>query len=255
MRFTTEFVSQRSGLCWRLSDRWLYHRVCSQAQQLGSLPSESLTPQTATDSVALAGISKHGTTYVLISDLVAGQVVSNLACPLGANQIAVVRKAAGLSNVIYSRVTKGSAWSHHNTGTTIANQAAANEMLVASWKSTDILDGWLALIGIWDKELTQAGVEALDNNWATSDWQNHAEGQPVCLIQGNVPGSALVDLAGQATNRTHNGTTMDFEPVGTWVFDGTAYTPGAPMEFQEFRPDAPDLVTNWMDTRAALVES
>jgi hypothetical protein len=126
----------------------------------------------------------------------------------------------------------------------------SDELLLGSGQSFDILDGWMALFGVWDKMLTQAGVEALDNNWATSDWQNHAEGAPVCLIHCNVAGASLVDLAGQATNVTATGTVMDFEPIGTWVFDGTPYTPGGgpPIEYQNFRPSADLAAAGWTPT-------
>lgn len=122
----------------------------------------------------------------------------------------------------YTRSSTTWATPHTPATTDIESHVAATILEIAAWQGSDFFDGWIGLVGIWDGRMSDAQVTALDDNWATSDWYNHAFGTPEFLCEMNVAGTSLVDLAGNATDLAVTGTSLDTgETLDSWNFDGT----------------------------------
>lgn len=139
----------------------------------------------------------------------------------------VLSKASGtVAPRLGWKLGSGGAWTHENMDANIADQIAST-MLEIGGRLADVnlFDGWIGLVAFWEGAMSDATKEALDDHWRTSDWWGSAHGQPVFLVELNVAGASVMDLAGNASNLTATGTTLDAaETLNAWVFDGTGAT-------------------------------
>lgn len=150
---------------------------------------------------------------------------SAIAVQDGVSQMVVLRKpiAADL-DIIYSLYSfLVGTWAHSPTISGIGLADVAATMLeVGAWQGSDPYDGYMGLASFWDGSMSQAQVEELSANWRTSDWWNNSFGQPEFLAQMNVAGASVTDMAGNASNLTVTGTTLDAgETLDGFNFDGT----------------------------------
>jgi hypothetical protein len=141
----------------------------------------------------------------------------------------VLRKAAGSSAVNYSRYVRSTTTWTHEAVAAVADQIAFTQLELGAWQGGDFGDEWLAANAWWEGNMSQANVQALVTNWRTSDLWQSAHGQPVFLVEGNVTGASLVDLAGNASNITVTGTSLDAaETMDSWNYDGLGGPPLVP---------------------------
>ena len=191
-------------------------------------------------SGAGAGTTEAGLSFSnsLLSNTV--DVGSGYSFPSNTNSTAspyifVVSKGAGTVNPRLGwKLGVGGSWTHENNdvGGGLPDQIDSDQLQIGTWQDSDFMEGWIGLIGWWEGAMSDADKEALDNNWATSDWWNSAHGQPKFLAELNVAGASVVDIAGNASSLTATGTTLDgAETLDSWNFDGTG-TP--PVEKQSF---------------------
>ena len=142
----------------------------------------------------------------------------------GETYILVIRKptAADL-DVNYSRYTRSTdTWAHQALTGIGKAEVAATMLELCAWQGDDPYDGYMGVAAFWEGSMSQAQVEELSVNWATSDWWNNSLGNPAFLVELNVAAASVTDLAGNASSLTATGTTLDAgETLDTWNFDGT----------------------------------
>lgn len=174
-----------------------------------------------------AGLSKSdaSTSHDVYSDVAGAS--QDFALPLtnAADTLVVMSKPAGsVSANASKKVGSGGSWAHAVSSITRANQIAAAQLQVGTWQldPTDMMNGWMAVVAIWNVELTQAQRIACGANWKTSDIYNAHATPPVVLIEMNVAKASLVNLgSGAISTPTSVGTTLDAaETFGGWNFDG-----------------------------------
>lgn len=167
------------------------------------------------------GLSLNGSDNLVIDD--GGFPATTLAITRTTeNYFIVLTKAAGSAAVNVSRYVKSTAtWTHQNPGNR-ADQIDFTMIEIGAWQNADFFNGWVAVAAWWEGDMTLVNKEALVTNWRTSDLWSSAHGQPLFLVEGNVTGASLVDLAGNASGLTVTGTSLDAaESFASWNFDGT----------------------------------
>lgn len=182
------------------------------------------------DGTVEQGMSLNGSDLMVIDD--GGFPASTLAIT-GTTEtyFLVLSKAAGSGAVIHSRYVKSTTtWTHQGPGNR-ADQIDFTMIEVGAWQNGDFFNGWVAVAAWWEGDMTQVNKEALVTNWRTSDLWTSAHGTPKFLVEFNVAGGSLVDLAGNASGITVTGTSLDAaESFASWNYDGTgAAAPEIPM--------------------------
>jgi hypothetical protein len=151
----------------------------------------------------------------------------------------VASKGAGSSPITYSRYVKSTTtWTHQTTAGNLVDQIAATMLELGAWQGTgDFFDGWMSVAAWWEGAMSQADKEALVANWRTSDLWTSAHGQPAFLVELNVAGASVSDLAGNASALTATGTTLDAaETFSSWNYNGTGAGGPAVDDFPAFLP-------------------
>jgi hypothetical protein len=83
---------------------------------------------------------------------------------------------------------------------------------------------WCGLLGYWDVALSGAQVAELWANKRTSDWWTNSGGQPQFLAE--LTSASPVDLTGNSSFVSFNGTVDAGETLENWNFDGTGNNAG-----------------------------
>lgn len=143
--------------------------------------------------------------------------------------IVAMRKAAGTNAADFHLFKLGtSTWTTAPAGANSPNPAssAGGDIRIGSYEGTDWAAMRLALVAVWDSQLSQVQVEALSTGLTTSAWTGHAVA-PKAVWQFNQASVAtsVTDLVGTSTQSTLNGTTVvtgDDPP--SWTFAGSGST-------------------------------
>jgi hypothetical protein len=98
------------------------------------------------------------------------------------------------------------------------------------WQTSDPANVWIAVVGIWNKALTNAQVDECFANKRTSDLWNNSAGPPLVLIECNT--LTPVDLGGNCSFVSNNAALDATETAENWQFDGKGYNLSVPT----FRP-------------------
>lgn len=117
------------------------------------------------------------------------------------------------------KVGASGAWSHAASNVQMGNKSNAVQLQLGTWQlsTVDALNGWMALVAIWNVELSEAQREACGANWRTSDIYNAHPTPPLVLLEMNVVKTSLVNLGtASLATFTSNGTSVD----ATKTFDG-----------------------------------
>lgn len=187
-----------------------------------------------------AGLSRKGTTNNVFMDAPSGTASFEPAASYPLNDtaeeyIGVTVKASGTVTPQFYRYRRSvDQWEGPSAASegVMSPQTAGTLLEVATWQGGgDLMDGWLAVQGIWDTDLTTLEVQSLSQNWRTSDWVNLA---PLYCCEYNVAAASLVDLMGGASNLLVTGApTLDAgETFDSWNFDGTGGPPAPPAAVQ-----------------------
>lgn len=170
------------------------------------------------------GLSVEPTTNDPVSDLVSSPFkFTNLDPVAGEDTLYVVSKATGSSIASASKkVGPTGSWATQAANVAKGNASAAAQLQLGTWQLTDMLDGWEAVVAIWNVALTQTQREACGANWKTSDIYAAHPTKPLLLLEMNVPKAALINIGTAAISTpTSVGTTLDTaETFGDWNFDG-----------------------------------
>jgi hypothetical protein len=127
-------------------------------------------------------------------------------------------------------------WTHENLTQTCPDQIDATMLEIGAWQGGDFYHGHIGLIAWFEGAMSDADKEALDNNWRTSDVWGSAHGQPKFLVELDVAGASVVDLAGNASSLAVTGTTLDAaQTLDSWNFDGTGAAAATSFPFQTYR--------------------
>lgn len=157
--------------------------------------------------------------------------------------ITVVTKTAGTTAPrAHWKVGAAGSWTHSDFGSTIADQIDSTQLDIGGSviDTGDQFGGWIGLVGWWEGSMSDANVEALDNNWRTSDWWASAHGTPVFLAELDVAGASVTDLAGNASGLSVTGTSLDSgETLESWNFDGTGGAAPASLIYNPAKSRAP----------------
>ena len=141
----------------------------------------------------------------------------------------IASKASGTSTPrVGWKLGSGGSWTHEDGDNTVGDaSAAATKLLIGTRENlSGIYIGWIGVVAFWAGAMSDANKEVLDDNWSTSDWWNSAHGQPLFLVELNVAGTSVVDLAGNASALTVTGTTLDAtETLNNWNFNGIGVRP------------------------------
>jgi hypothetical protein len=193
----------------------------------------AITPLSSSDAVSYllsgsgAGTVEAGVSFEAADNLVvdvSGQPASGTALVDAQTYIVVAKKAAGTVRPTYDWINGPlGSWTHAAPagGAALADQVAATMLEIGAWQGGDPFDGYIGLVGWWEGAMSNAQTEALSSFWRTSDWWNHAFGQPKFLAELNVAGGSVIDLAGNASSLVATGTTVDAgESLDAWNFDG-----------------------------------
>jgi len=183
--------------------------------------------------VTQAGISVN-TTGLATADYGAQSVAPTLDFPsLTETYIIIEGKSSGTVVPRFSRyVQSTNTWTHENGGTSLVDGAVATMLEIGSWAGgSDLMNGWIGLIGWWTGNMSDTNRELLDDNWSCSNWYNNPHGTPTALIPGNVEAASMIDLIGNASNIAVTGTpTLDnAETLANFNFDGTGSEPDNPL--------------------------
>lgn len=143
----------------------------------------------------------------------------------GENTLYVVSKATGTATANASKkVGPTGSWVTQAANATKGNASAAAQLQLGTWQidPTDMLDGWEAVVAIWNVALTQTQREACGANWKTSDIYAAHPTKPLLLLEMNVPKTDLINIGTAAISApTSVGTTLDTaETFADWNFDG-----------------------------------
>lgn len=188
-----------------------------------------------------AGLSiTHTAGNAGVVDVDSGALFSSSLTSTANPYLLVVSKGSG--NVIPRlgwKLGSGGSWTHENGDLGLPNQSAATMLEIGAWQAvTDFWPAWMGLVAFWEGAMSDANKEALDDNWQTSDWWNSAHGQPAFLVELNVAGASVIDLAGNATDFTATGTTLDSgETLNSWNFNGDGAVVTYEQEGFRFRND------------------
>ena len=175
----------------------------------------------AAGNAAQFGLSKHSNGN-LVSDTANGSDAANVDPSNATTHIVALRKADGTVNPTFSRFTFGGSWAHETPADTLGDAGAIGALELGAWLASDIFNGWMGVAAFWARQLSQAEIESLDDNWATSDFWNVSGGNPDFLAELNVAGASVTDLAGNVSSLTATGTTLDSgQTLDSWNFDGT----------------------------------
>lgn len=181
--------------------------------------------RTASGDVAKCGLSWTNTLSQIIHDYATNPGYGD-AADLVANTdlLYVMSKATGTTTPTLSKQQKGGAMSHTASGSTLANQTAADRMLFGRWPGgTDYYVGHAAFLAWWDVELSQSQREACGTSWKTSDVYNAVAGTPpLALVEFNVAAANLVNIGSASiSSPNHTGTSLDSgQTFSDWNFDG-----------------------------------
>lgn len=140
--------------------------------------------------------------------------------------ILVGAKATGTVRPTYSKYVKASTtWTHDapSGGATLPNGIASTMLEIGAWEGGDLLDDChIGVVAFWEGDMTNSQKQELATNWQTSDWWNNTLGTPMFLVELNVAGASVTDLAGNASSLTVSGTSLDAaETLTSWNFNGT----------------------------------
>lgn len=200
------------------------------------------------DGVTAAGISidNGGRVYVDLADH-SGNNGPTVVTTEAAYML-VTSKATGSAAPIHSRFVKSTGvWTHTTSNDAIvANKPAATMLEIGAWANSDFTDAWVAAVAFWEGEMTQANKVLLATNWRTSDLWTSAHGQPTFLVEGNVAGASVVDLAGNASAMTVSGTSLDAaETLSGWNFNGTGAAAPIPVRRPRRSATAVQRASTW----------
>lgn len=140
--------------------------------------------------------------------------------------ILVGAKAATTVRPTYSKYVKATTtWTHDTPsgGTALADGIAATMLELGAWEGGDLLDDChMGVAAFWEGSMTNTQKQELATNWQTSDWWGNSMGAPKFLVELNVAGASVVDLAGNASSLAVSGTSLDAaETLSSWNFNGT----------------------------------
>lgn len=203
---------------------------------LGDFNALSYLLSGAGGGTAEAGLSYSSSITSMLIDADGGKPFSSVISSTANPYMFVVSKGAGtVAPRLAWKLGSGGAWTHNNSSSSMADQIDATMLEIGLWEgAADPANGWIGLVGWWEGAMSDADKEALDDNWATSDWWNSAHGQPAFLAELNVAGASVVDLAGNASSLAVTGTTLDAgETLNSWNFDGTGAPPGGDAPYRE----------------------
>jgi len=143
---------------------------------------------------------------------------------LNQDTLYVASKAAGSATANASKkVGSAGAWTHAAATSTGGNGLAADQLQIGAWQlsTIDLMKGYIAIVAMWNVELSQAQRAACGANWRTSDIWNAHPTPPLLLMECNVAKASLVNLGtASISGQSSNGVTVSTQTFGSWNFDG-----------------------------------
>jgi hypothetical protein len=195
---------------------------------------------------AMAGLSHSSSSNDLFIDVGTGVNISGMSPSTSTVYMFVLSKGAGtVTPRLAWKAGSGGSWTHVDADGTLANASASDQIQIGTWENVDFFEGHIGLVAFWEGAMSDGNKEALDNNWATSDWWNSAHGQPAFLVELNVDAASTFDLAENAFDVTASGTVLDdLEDLDAWNFDGTGEGEPEPPPAGEAGPTLIRLIGN-----------
>lgn len=120
-----------------------------------------------------AGASFEATNNQLLMDLSgAPKWVNNFTSTASPYMLVITKTAGTTIPNLWWKLGSGGSWTNEGAANNSqANGSAATFGLeIGAWENGDFYNGWIGLIGIWSNVMSDTNIQALDDNWRTSDW-------------------------------------------------------------------------------------
>jgi hypothetical protein len=147
--------------------------------------------------------------------------------------MAASRPAGANQTVSFTVYPIGGSPSHADASGTQSDAVAGDEIVLGSIQNGDFLDGWVAVVAIWDTNLSTAQRESLVTSMTRANWLSLSPD----FLTDELDAFAT-DYAGTSTQSSLTGTTDDAD-------DPTGWASWASDPPQTVRPDADIVTTGW----------